>query len=140
MEDIPSTFEIGESSHPTPPLPLTGEPMEVSVPTLVARTNTHEYRLDRIGEEVREMRDQTEQQRQNTENRVRTIENAVDDLKMSTTHMGIVQDMDWQAMFVLQERVITMEQRTRAAELLARMSTAIAGLAVIFGMYSHFFH
>ncbi|KAI3762546.1 hypothetical protein L1987_52977 [Smallanthus sonchifolius] len=53
MESIPSTFELGESSNSPTPLPHTGEAMELTVPTLVARVRTHEERLDDLLDDIR---------------------------------------------------------------------------------------
>lgn len=40
LEGLPSTFETGESSRSPAPLPTTGEPVELTIPTLVAVMRT----------------------------------------------------------------------------------------------------
>ncbi|KAI3819692.1 hypothetical protein L1987_13540 [Smallanthus sonchifolius] len=114
MESIPSTFELGESSNSSTPLPHTGEAMELTVPTLVARVHTHEERLDDLLDDIRAHGD-------------------------ATTRLQLRADMDWQFTVTVRDMVEALEERTLAVEFLARASFVMAGLAMMIGLYSHIF-
>ncbi|KAK1427868.1 hypothetical protein QVD17_16566 [Tagetes erecta] len=122
LEGTPSTYEVGESSHPPPPLPLTEEPMEVTIPTLIARTNTHDHQIDRVMEDVKELE--------------KDVENTQGEMVDVRSQMVL----DGLTVTALRDRVATLEDRAIASEMLARISIVIAGFAMIFGMYSHFSH
>ncbi|KAI3773311.1 hypothetical protein L1987_47836 [Smallanthus sonchifolius] len=72
MESIPSTFELGESSNSPTPLPHTGEAIELTVPTLVARVRTHEERLDDLLDDIRAHGDAATRLFQGSSSRVQT--------------------------------------------------------------------
>ncbi|KAI3814004.1 hypothetical protein L1987_18743 [Smallanthus sonchifolius] len=102
MENIPSTFELGESSNSPTPLPHNGKAKELTVPTLVARVYTHKERLNDLLDDIQTHRDAATRLRQGLGSRVQTLEDS-----------------------------------TR--EFVARASLVMTGLAMMIGLYSHFY-
>ncbi|KAI3725266.1 hypothetical protein L1987_65047 [Smallanthus sonchifolius] len=139
MESIPSTFELGESSNSPTPLPHTGEAMELTVPTLVARVHTHEERLDDLLDDIRAHGDAAMRLRQRLGSRVQTLEDSTRDIQGATDYLELRADMDWQFILTVRDMVEALEERTLAAEFVARAIFVMAGLAMMFGLYSHFF-
>ncbi|KAI3742551.1 hypothetical protein L1987_60236 [Smallanthus sonchifolius] len=139
MESIPSTFEFGESSNSSTPLPHTGEAMELTVPTLVARVHTHEERLDDLLDDIRAHGDTATRLRQGLGSRVQTLEDNTRDIQGATDYLGLRADMDWQFTLTVRDMVEALEERTLAVEFVARASFIMAGLAMMIGLYSHIF-
>ncbi|KAI3712827.1 hypothetical protein L1987_71393 [Smallanthus sonchifolius] len=139
MESIPSTFELGESSNSPTPLPHTGEAMELTVPTLVARVHMHEERLDDLLDDIRAHGDAATRLRQGLGSRVQTLEDSTRDIQGATNYLELRADMDWQFTLTVRDMVEALEERTLAAEFVARASFVMAGLAMMIGLYSHFF-
>ncbi|KAI3810118.1 hypothetical protein L1987_19727 [Smallanthus sonchifolius] len=107
MESIPFTFELGESSNSPTPLPHTGEAMELTVPKLVARVHTHEERLDDLLDDIRAHGDAT---------------------------MRLRQGLGSRFTLTVRDMVEALEERTLAAEFVARASFVMAGLAMMIGV------
>ncbi|KAI3742319.1 hypothetical protein L1987_59999 [Smallanthus sonchifolius] len=134
MESIPSTFELGESSNSPTPLPHTGEAMELIVPTLVARVHTHEERLDDLLDDIRAHGDAATRLRQGLGSRVQTLEDSTRDIQGATDYLELRADMDWQFTVTVRDMVEALEERTLAAEFVARASFVMAGLAMMIGL------
>ncbi|KAI3683188.1 hypothetical protein L1987_83688 [Smallanthus sonchifolius] len=111
MERIPSTFELGESSNSPTPLPHTGEAMELTVPTLVARVHTHEERLDDLLNDIRAHGDATTRLRQGLGSRVQTLEDSTRDIQGATDYLELRTDMDWQFTLTVRDMVEALEER-----------------------------
>ncbi|KAK1421786.1 hypothetical protein QVD17_24417 [Tagetes erecta] len=52
IDGTPSTFKVGESSHSHASFPLTGEPVEVTVPALVAQCHSYDQRVRSLDQEL----------------------------------------------------------------------------------------
>lgn len=129
LEGIPSTFEIGESSSSPPSAPLTGEPLELTVPTLVAVIYTVIRRSASQSRDVMELLSDAS----------RT------DMDMAMLHqrMDFVEthrQTDWQSLASTRARVAALERRARVSEIVAGVCVMTAALMVAVRMYLPWFH
>ncbi|KAI3825737.1 hypothetical protein L1987_07336 [Smallanthus sonchifolius] len=56
-EGIPTTYEAGESSRAPRPLPMTGEPVDCTVPVLVARGDLYEHQIRVLRADLRNVQE-----------------------------------------------------------------------------------
>ncbi|KAI3704519.1 hypothetical protein L1987_74741 [Smallanthus sonchifolius] len=111
-----------------------GEHSLYQLPTLVARVHTHEERLDDLLDEIRTHGDATTRLRQGLRSRVQTLEDNTRDIQGATDYLELRADMDWQFTVTVRDMVEALEERTLAAEFVARASFVMAGLAMMIGL------
>ena len=126
---IPSTHKIGESSRSPLSHPLTGEPMEQTIPTLVAITNSHVGSLAETRAYILELQSDTSRldgDMISTYERLETAENLM--------------TMDRETSQATAARVEMLEGRARAAEIIAGASLLMTTLMTAVGMYLAYLH
>jgi hypothetical protein len=124
LEGIPSTFEIGESSRSPPPVFLTGEPMELTVPTLVAVVHTLFRMSTGRSREVMELMSDASR-----------IDGDMACLQQRMDFVESHRQSDWQSLAVTRARVVALERRARVAEIMAGICVVTAALMAAVGLY-----
>ncbi|KAD2393175.1 hypothetical protein E3N88_40152 [Mikania micrantha] len=137
-EGTPPTYEEGESSRACHPRLITGEPLERTVPTLVARVARHDHQLHQV-------RNQIDTTPRNTtvralEDRVEIIEGQIltmeeehhlDDQALHTMHArlsSVEEEISSlrQRLTTMEHRALTAEQQLATSESRAESATALA--------------
>lgn len=129
LERIPSTYEIGESSHASPSLPLTREPVELTIPTLVAVIRTIFTLHQGTSRYIRELYDVTSR----LDRDVGTIYG-----RLHATETSRVVDR-----FTLdahRTRLEYLERRDRRMSMMMGFGVLMTLVRLIMMMYFHYFH
>lgn len=128
LEGIPSTYETGESSHTPSPVHLTGEPLELTVPTLVAVIRTIFGLHYGTRGYIRELQSDTSR----LDGDVASIYGR---LCAVETHMVI----DRESIDATRARVAMLERRERVVGVAAGISVMMTIVRMVVGMYLYYF-
>lgn len=112
VEGDPPTLEFGESSRP--PLPITGEPIEDTIPLLIARGLRHDCQIEALRSDVDEIRE-VAHEKQDIRSRLQILEEEV--------------SQDNQTFSTLLARITEVESQARAASDRARQAEHRAEVA-----------
>lgn len=142
---MPSVHEVGESSQAPRPLPVTGEPVERTIPTLVVRIRQHERQLRTLEDGVRTLLES-----QLSRVTARRMEMIRHEQTYTRSMIHTLQESALQTSAHTHEadrRMVAIGTQARdaratadSAMALAAVSLVIAGVAIFFSAFSRMWH